>query len=355
MKKIYLFAFSLIAISQVKAQLTLTKAANEPVIGDSYITKTLDTNFTALPLNVVGTNVTWNIANVIETGATSTNTYSAPGSGASSYPGTTIVQEDQGTGNTSYFKATASSYELLGAELSIGGIGAQLNYNTNSAIIAQYPITMGYTNTDPVAGTVTASTLTGTFNGTIATTADGTGTLNFVGGGSNFTNVLRIKTTQHIAFSLPSGLFTINGTIDQSIYNYYHSSSKWPLFTATYNHVFSNNVIFPIDDTVNDVMALSTVIVGIKERTKAVNDIIFKAYPNPAHNQVAIHFVLTQKESYNIEIVNALGQVVKSVSKPDLQPGLYNEAIDINGLSAGVYHIRVQGKNASGVEKLIVE
>lgn len=353
MKKIYLFAFSLIAISQVKAQLTLTKAANEPIIGDSYITKTLDTNGTALPLNVVGTNVTWNIANVIETSATSTNSYSAPGSGASSYPGTTIVLEDQGTGNTSYYKSTASSYELVGAELSLGGIGAQLNYNTNSAIIAQYPITMGYTNTDPVAGTVTASTLTGTFNGTVKTTADGTGTLNFVGGGSNFTNVLRIKTTQNLTFSISGGFIT--GTIDQSIYNFYHSSSKWPLFTATYNHVFSNNVIVPIDDTVNDVMALSTVIVGIKERMKAVNDIIFKAYPNPAHNQVAIHFVLTQKESYNIEIVNTLGQVVKSVSKPDLQPGLYNEAIDINGLSAGVYHIRVQGKNASGVEKLIVE
>lgn len=355
MKKIYLLVFSLIGISQINAQITLTKAANEPIVGDTYDTKTLDTNSTALPMNISGTNVTWNITNIFETGGTTTYTYTAPsGTVTSSYPGTTIVQEDQSTGNLSYFKSTASTYELLAANLNIGGLPAELNYNTNSAIIASYPITMGYLNNDTGAGAVSANTLTGTFTSTIQTKADGTGTLNFNGQASaNYPNCLRVKMTQHIAFTLSYMGFPITGTVDQTYYNYYVSAFKNPVFTVNYNHVVSNNVIMPIDQYQTDVSALSNVILGVGE--KKLNDIIFKAYPNPANNEVFVHFVLTQKESYTIDIVNNLGQVVKSVAKPDLQPGLYNESVDISGLSAGIYHIKVSGKNASGVEKLIIQ
>lgn len=345
MKKIYLLAFSLIGISQINAQITLTKAGNEPVIGDTYDMKDLDTTV-VLPMTISGTNVTWNVTGVSETGGLTTNTYIDPSTdpNASSFPGTTIVQTD---GNAStYFKSSANGYELLGLD----GGAFVLNYNTNPATVANYPVSMGYINNDTGAGAITANTLTGTFTSTIQTTADGTGTLDFNSGSANFTNCLRVKSTQKINLSFMGGLAT--GTIDMVIYNYYVSAYKSPVFTVNYLNI--NVPTFGLNNQRQDqASALSNVVLGLAD--KKMNDIIFKAYPNPASGQVSVHFVLTQKESYTIDILNTLGQVVKSVAKPDLQPGLYNEAIDINGLSAGIYHIRVKGQNSTGVEKLIVE
>lgn len=345
MKKIYVFAFSLLAISQVKAQVTLTKAANEPVINDTYDTKTLDTT-NVLPMSISGSNVTWNVTGVSETGGLTTNAYADPSTDPNigNFPGTTIIQSD---GNaTSYFKSSTSLYELLG--LDAGGF--VLNYSSDAATVAAYPIAFGYVNNDTGAGTLDASGQSGTFTSVIKTTADGTGTLNFNGlPSANYNNVLRVKTTQQINFNI--GGF-ISGTIDMAIYNYYVSGTKWPIFTVNYTNI--NAPLAGINDQRQDQASiLSSVVLGIGD--KKMNDITFKAYPNPASGSVAVHFVLTQKESYTIDIVNTLGQVVKSVAKPDLQPGLYNEQIDINGLSAGIYHIRVQGKNSTGVEKLIVE
>lgn len=346
MKKLYLFALSLLAAAQVDAQVTLTKAANEPVIGDTYDTKDIDTT-TVLPMSTSGSNVTWNVTGVSETGGLTTNNYIDPSTdpNSSNFPGTTIVQSD---GNAStYFKSSTSSYELLGLDAGL----FVLNYNTNPATIANYPISFGYTNNDTGAGAVTANTLTGTFTSTTNTTADGTGTLNFNGlPGANYTNCLRIKTVQTVNFSLASGFIT--GTMDMVIYNFYMSGTKFPVFTINYTNI--NAPAAGINNQRQDqVSVLSSVVLGING--KKMNDLTFKAYPNPASKNVSLHFVLTQKESYQIDILNNLGQVVKSVAKPDLQPGLYNESVDLNGLSAGIYHIRVQGNNATGIEKLIVE
>ena len=346
MKKIYLLALPLFTAYQIKAQTTLTKAANEPVIGDTYDMKDVDTT-TVLPMNISGANVIWNVNGLTETGGLTTNNYIDPSTdaNASNFPGTTIVQTD---GNAStYFKSSASLYELLGLD----GGAFILNYNTNPATIASYPITFGYVNNDTGAGTISASGQSGTFTSTITTTADGTGTLNFNSlPAASYSNCLRIKTVQKINFSAAGGLIT--GNIDMVIYNFYVGGTKFPIFTANYMNI--NAPAAGLNNQRQDqVSVLSSVALGIGD--KKLNDISFKAYPNPASSQVAVHFVLTQKESYTIDIVNSLGQVVKSVAKPDLQPGLYNEVIDINGLSAGIYHIRVQGKNSTGVEKLIVE
>lgn len=346
MKKIYLLALPFLALTQLNAQTTLTKAANEPVVGDTYDNKDIDTT-TTLPMAIAGSNVTWNVTGVSETGGLTTNNYIAPSAdpNSSNFPGTTIVLSD---GNTStYFKSSTSSYELLGLDAGV----FVLNYNTNPATLANYPISFGYVNNDTGAGAVTANTLTGTFTSTINTTADGTGTLNFNGlSTANYSNCLRVKTKQLVNFSLAGGFIT--GTMDMVIYNYYVSGTKYPVFTVNYTNI--NAPAAGINNQRQDqATVLSSVVLGLG--SKKLNDLAFKAYPNPASKEVALHFVLTQKESYTIEILNTMGQVVKSIAKPDLQPGLYNESIDLSGLSAGVYHIRVQGQQATGVEKLIVE
>ena len=343
MKKIYLITFSLFALNQANAQLSLTKANSEPIVGDNYLMNVVDTT-NALPINVAGAGVTWNVTGISQSGVVDTTKYITPSAdpNSSNYTGVTIV-EKQGA-NTFYNKSTSTQYELLG--LDAGNF--QLNYNTNSAIIAVYPIGLGYINNDIGSGTMTAS-LTGVFTSTIQTIGDGTGILN-LNGITSFSNCLRVKMTQHISFSLGSGFET--GTVDQTIYNYYHSSSKSPVFSIDYTHTLASGA-FPINQTQVNVKTKAGIILGVKENL--ANDIIFKAYPNPANENVTIHFVLTQTESYTIDVLNNLGQVVKTLYKPYLAPGMYSEVIGIKDLTAGIYTVKVNGNHSQGTQKLIIE
>lgn len=347
MKKIYFLVFSVLTLGSMQAQssYTLTQANSEPVINDTYDLKGIDTT-NALPMTTSGQNVTWNVTGIAESGVLSTVNCIDPSGDANSgnYPGTTMVQVE--TNTTSYFKSTTNKFELLGLD------GGQfiLNYNANAATVAQYPITYGYVNNDLGAGAITAGSLTGTFNSTISTVADGTGTLS-LNGVASFGNCIRLKTTQHIDFVLGNPPFTTNGTMDQVIYNYYNSSSKFPLFQAVYIHVVVP--IASIDQHQDQVSMLSSIVLGLHDQND--RNSIFKAYPNPADKNVNLHFVLTQNESYTVEISNAIGQVVKTIKMNDLQPGMYNETIDLTGLNAGVYSINVIGKSSKGTEKLIIQ
>ena len=341
MKKIYLIALSIFAINQVNAQLTLTKANSEPVIGETYKTNQIDTT-TTLPMNVSGAGVTWNVTGLSERGVMDTIKYVATSADANSanYPGTTIV-EHKGT-NKTYFKATATQYELLG--LDAGQF--VLNYNSNSAIVAVYPISMGYVNNDIGSGAISAGTVNGTFTSTIVTKGDATGTLN-LNGIVTFSNCLRVKTTQNIGFTLSGA----PGTSNQVIYKFYHSSSKWPIFSV--DHTVVSIPLFSFNQNIDNVATISSIVLGINEST--INDVNFTAYPNPTNGNVNIHFVLTQNESYTIDILNNLGQVVKSLNKANLTAGVYSETIDVKDLSAGIYTVKVNGNHAQGTQKLIIE
>lgn len=356
MKKIYIFTIFVFTINQIQAQLTLTKSFNEPVIGQFYDTKTIDTTST-LPMSVIGAGTTWNVSGITESGAINTNTFSAPAAypGASStFPGVTMVQENLTTNDLSYIKSTPTTLELVGAYTNVGIANAELNYNSNSAILLSYPINMGYLNNDTGAGTISTSTLSGVFTSTLQTISDGSGTLIF-NGAVSLTNCLRVKIKQNIAFNFLAGALV--GTVDQITYNYYHSSSKFPVFTVAYSHIVSPGFSFggipPINTRQAKTETLSGVAIGIFE--PQLNDVIFKVFPNPANSSLNIHFVLTQSENYVVEIFNCLGQIVKTMPLSNLSPGLYNEIINISGLNSGIYSIILKGKNASGTQKLIIE
>jgi hypothetical protein len=350
MKKIYLFIFSFFALSQIDAQTsyTLTQLNSEPIIGDSYTSKGIDTS-TTLPLNLSGLNVTWNLTGLYDTLAVDTNKFISPSADPNSvnYPGVTMVRTN--SNGSSYFKSSTNRLELLGLDIAFGGNTATLYYDVNSAILAQYDMSYGYTNTDAVEGTMDAMNFPGTFTGTVNSSLDGTGTLNL--NNSSFPNCSRIKAVQNISFDLAAGLFgTISGTVDQTTYTYYHSSSKFPIFTYNYFHVVAGGLI---DQVQVQIDALSNIVIGVKENQK--NNTMFSMFPNPANTQLGLHFVLANEDSYTFEISNTLGQVVKTVSMPNLTAGIYNETINTNDLSTGMYTVKVIGKNTQGTQKLMIQ
>ncbi|HWY12840.1 MAG TPA: hypothetical protein VN026_16010, partial [Bacteroidia bacterium] len=103
MKKLYTLILSITFAFTVNAQLSLTKAANEPVLGDVVTQQGFDSTG-VIPKNTGGAQ-TWNFSaftqNTVVTVSTYTTVASTPS--AASFPAATLAQND-GSGTYTYFQ-----------------------------------------------------------------------------------------------------------------------------------------------------------------------------------------------------------------------------------------------------------
>src|SRR5579872_879793 len=119
MKKIYfsILLLASIAAQPVKAQLTLTKAANEPVIGDNITLQGYDST-SVIPKNI-GAGQTWNFSTLSVNTFSQANTYTTVASTPSPalYPSATIAAAEVSGSNTNYefYQSTASTFEYAGS------------------------------------------------------------------------------------------------------------------------------------------------------------------------------------------------------------------------------------------------
>ncbi len=345
MKKLYTFILLCSLVNIGNAQITLTKAFNEPVVGDAERKKGFDTT-SAMPINT-GLNQVWNFTSLTtNTSLVVSTSYTTPSSltGSSSYPAATIGSTDGGT-NNNFYKATSTpttQYEALGIKANTLTITF-----TNSAVMAVWPITMGYSNTDAIGGSISASTLSGTFNGNVVTNATGTGTV-MLPGGVTFTNCLQVKSKQTLNASFLFGLVTL--TVGITSYEYYHSSQKFPILTHNVTSITSATAT--LNSTVTAVSINNDVFTGIKENSNSISSL--NIYPNPATNQFAVSLNNQNAETVSVQIMNSLGQVVKTVDLGNTK-GELNTSVDVRNLSAGLYHVKTTMGNSTSVKELIIQ
>ena len=77
-------------------------------------------------------------------------------------------------------------------------------------------------------------------------------------------------------------------------------------------------------------------------------------YPNPAADNFNVAFTLFQTSQVTIDILNELGQVVKSIPTQSLESGIQTLTIDASNLSGGVYFLKVGiDNNPETIHKLI--
>lgn len=337
MKKIYLSIFTIGLMLSANAQLSLTKAFNEPVFGDVNAKQGFD-SVAVLPSNT-GANQVWDFSalttNTVVDVVTFTTVASTPN--GASYSGATLADDD-GLGAYTYYKSTATQYELVGVD------DPNLSLNlSNTAIAAIWPVTMGYTNTDVFSGTANSPAAgSGTAAGTITTVASGTGTL-ILPGGASYTNVLQVKANQRVNVSLSFGIITV--TVVSTDYNYYHASQKFPLLTVSYSDITG-----AFSSTSATIKANANVVTGI-------NDINFEKsfsiFPNPATNNFNIKLNNAANANCAIEIVNAMGQTVQENNLGNNSEILSN--VSISNLSKGIYVVKTTLGDKVSVRKLIVE
>ncbi|MDO8999493.1 MAG: T9SS type A sorting domain-containing protein [Bacteroidota bacterium] len=348
MKKIYFTILSTLFFTQISnAQLILTKAINEPVIGDLNIMHRWDST-TALS-NSFGPGTFWDFSTLTTNTAVASSNYTTVAStpSASTYPNATFAEYD-GISGYNYWKATTSpttQLELLG----LLQPSLSINLNANSAIVSIWPIAFGYNKTDVFSGTASVQTptanLTGTANGNLKTVASGNGTV-VLPGGLTFTNVLQVTTTQTINVSLFVGPFPAGtATIMSTNYQYYHSTQKFPIISINYQSTsgsFSNNIA--------TIRINNNVIAGIDE---ASLNTTFLIYPNPTSGKLNVMLSNTKSENVSIKIINNIGQIVKTINLGNATD--INNQLDLSGLASGVYFVKTTIGNSSSSKKLIKE
>jgi hypothetical protein len=343
MKKIYLAiligAFSL----GMNAQVTLTKAANEPVASDINSKKYYD-SVGVVPKST-GAGQNWDFSTFTTTTVNIVSNYLTAGAVASSsnFPGTTLV-EFKGA-DKMYWKSVATpstQFELLGLEQPSG---LTLTY-TNSAIAAVWPIAMGYILVDAVSGTISAITQTGTVTGSITTQGSGTGSLVLPG---NFPiyNILQLKSSNQIFISVPSSAY--NATVTTTEYSYYSGTQKFPLITVSYEREVEQ-IGTPTVTLTHKIMVNNAVLTGLNEKNF---DASFQIFPNPAKDAFHVNLENAKGEMGTIEIYSATGQLVKKIELENTM--LIDQNISISDLNRGVYMVKTSLGERNSNRKLIVE
>lgn len=309
MKKTLLILISTVGF--LSAQTTITKAANDPVIGE--IVNNVNINGT-VDNSATGNNVTFTNTS-LTAGSASSATYLAPSSTEiSTFPGSTIKMT--GGGSTAYYKQTATKLEITGLVTP----DATLNFSTNNGTFISYPAAFGYSENDTASGTFSATAGSGNFSGTIAISADAYGTLLI--GTKTYPNVLRIKSIQN--FNLTVFGFPV-GTVANTTYAYYDNLHKAPLLSTT-------NAVITVQGTPQN----TNIAQALNETFLAVSDLKLKEklsiYPNPAQDFIQLQGN-TSKDS-KIKIYGLDGKLVKTT---DIKSG----KIEISELPPAAYFIEV--------------
>jgi hypothetical protein len=345
MKKIYLSILTIALAFTASAQLSLTKAFNEPVLGNINTKKGYDST-TVIPKNT-GAGQTWNFSSLIANTVTAISTYTTVAStpSASTFPSATIAEAD-GTGAFNYFKSTATQSEFVGID---DGAGSTLSF-TNSAIVAIWPINFGYANTDSYGGPVNAAATPGVANGVINTNGTGSGTVTLPGSIS-FANCLQVKMTNSL--NVVVGTFPSSFTLDviSTDWSYYSGTQKFPILTVSYQTQTANSILGPTVQVTADVRINNAVLTGITDLNfDAIN---YNVYPNPATESVNIHLTNDKTETVSVVVINNLGQVVRSIDLGSAIEVKY--LLNTTDLASGIYHIKTSVGEKSTTKKLIIQ
>ena len=258
------------------------------------------------------------------------------------YPGTYMVTTGQ-IPNTTTWSVDSKSYlsygsAAMGLGINFTGFNTPeftLNYATNNAGLGSGPMVYGYSNSDTVSGTYVFGNYTGSFTGTIITSVDAYGTMNF--NPSEISNVMRLKTVESLQISyLDVGIV---GTYTQTTYRYYRDMDQWPYVKST-NRIISIP-LFELDTNVTQNEKANAFFLAVPS-VPTENSITL--FPNPATDLIHV----TSNSSQSIISLTVLDQISKVVLTKN-----ESKTVDVSGLQNGVYFIKIETDKGSSVKKFI--
>jgi hypothetical protein len=339
MTRCYTTAFVLLCAAPLLAQPSLTSGSVTPVPGDvlHYLTGTY------MQPGPGGAAQTWDYSASALTPATGGPvSYVSPAATghAATFPEATVAQ-DEGGGNYLFYVGGADSYDDDGSYAGVAPNGLNLVCSDRLKLMV-YPFSYGdsFIDSGTATGTQAGNSWPYTSNDTV--TADGYGTL--VTAIGTITNVLRVHSLTHIE----------NDEYDPPIiyykdsYLFYKSGIHGPvaalsLVTSTIFGATTTGSIFDVLDTTS---------LGIADVAR--RDIGVEVLGNPAHDRLELLFSTMSGHRYTLEVVDVNGAVLRREERTGDTPGIQREVIDLGGLPAGPYVLRVtDGKGGIGVCRFV--
>ncbi len=327
MKKILLSATILSLTFNIHAQITLTGASNNPIVGETINFK----EGTYSSPGSAGANQTWTLS-AGSSAITNPNTFVTPSSTpqASSFTTSNVANTIGGV----YTYYTANSTRLI--------YNGSHDPNTNLLIAysnpeeqLQYPFTYGNSFSDTYQVTFVNGGNTYLRKGTTTVTADAYGTLTTPAG--TFSNVLRVHYVSNYTDSSQFGTFP--SSTDE--YRWYMDWNHFPIATVGQN-TFNGQ---PFGSYTR-----------YRENVNSINETQltdFNFYPNPASESINISFS-TEENNYTIKLTDISGKVVLNNSYTS-STDFKQEKIDVSNFSKGIYTLKITSGTAVEVKKIIVQ
>jgi hypothetical protein len=101
-----------------------------------------------------------------------------------------------------------------------------------------------------------------------------------------------------------------------------------------------------------DVAELGIIVDNTKELEKSLS---WNLYPNPAIENVFMDFELDQSAEVQLEVVNMIGSLLRSEDLGQLTSGYHQQMLDLDGLTPGIYLLRLNVDGESVSRKLVVQ
>lgn len=213
-------------------------------------------------------------------------------------------------------------------------------YDTDPLISYQYPMSLGDSYSDDIAGTATVP-LAGdvAISGSADVTADGTGTLKI--GPTDYPNVIRVH-TEEVSTGIILGS---TATITRESFVYYDIDNfNMPIFIHARVNAelgaggdFGFTAVYSKDEITDHV--------SIEEDEAPLS---LSVYPNPATDDFAT--ITTPEGTSSVVVMNSLGQVVMTINNPQTL-----EKIDVSKFNTGIYFVQAVKGEATKTAKLIVK
>ncbi len=278
-------------------------------------------NFTSLP--AVNNNLV-SYVSVAQTGLGST------------FPNATVAQ-DEGGGDYIFFRGTATAFEEDGFSVSgtTGTCADRLTY-------VSYPLNFNNAFSDNSTCSVTDGSTTWARTNDISGVADGWGTVQLPWG--TVSNVLRV----HFLKSIVDQQFTPYSVYNNDTYAWYKPGVHAPILSLD----ISNVSVFGFSFVDSSGTYADASAIGLEETVR--HDIGVDLLPNPAIDQVEVIYGLGGGHGLNIDVLDITGKAVRTVARRSFTAGVQRESLDIVGLPAGAYLVRVtDDSGATGMKRLV--